>query len=524
MGYAYTPAYYSSLQDSITSLCKSILPFSFKKQRLPAAEQKLSKQQSDNLKWQQDSFHQILNLMGLQKEGILPETEVAAFRTKLLETLIVSRPDREQPVILRDKLLFLQELLYAKCISTEEYHASKRPLLQRLAVQGAEIDARDLVVGAASKEGSDEEWSVIDLRDDQCLLNKENSHSKDKSKHAAAAIKHIKGAAAVFGFGLSQKLGKKGEEKSIFDLPATKNQILIDSKLSKDEDGSLVENPFWDNKDCETKSILMSESLTPKSENFGKGNGGGDNKGKVKKKAFLGLFHKEEKGLEEGDSRSAGKPWGFDGSKKRKTGSNVKDETALPIRMKSEGEDYSMGTTSLVHEGPDTKQIKRKLHADGSASDFFIDKVLGDKIKKELSRIQSELSSKNPNLEFSNDQIDAISTKLPVDKADLKKFFPKSWCDQYGDVVLGVVKKEFKEHVGEMSTRAAAREKHAISTTWAKFEDDENCHPNLFQQEKCFSNNPFLEDQNKSKMRNDSGFVHDQNPFWIPGHRSPMLG
>ncbi|GAB4832742.1 hypothetical protein Ancab_006759 [Ancistrocladus abbreviatus] len=182
MGYAYTPAYYSSLQDSITSLCKSILPFSFKKQRLPAAEQKLLKQQSDNLKWQQDSFHQILNLMGLQKEGILPETEVAAFRTKLLETLIVSRPDREQP-----------ELLYAKCISTEEYHASKRPLLQRLAVQGAEIDARDLVVGAASKEGSDEEWSVIDLRDDQCLLNKENSHSKDKSKHAAAAIKHVRG-------------------------------------------------------------------------------------------------------------------------------------------------------------------------------------------------------------------------------------------------------------------------------------------------------------------------------------------
>ncbi|GAB4832741.1 hypothetical protein Ancab_006758 [Ancistrocladus abbreviatus] len=275
----------------------------------------------------------------------------------------------------------------------------------------------------------------------------------------------------------------------------------------------------------------MSESLTPKSEKFGKGNGGGDNKGKVKKKKFLCLFHKEEKGghgdvnrLEEGDSRSAGKPWGFDGSKKRKTGSNVKDETGLPIRMKSEGEDYCMGTTSLVHEGPDTKQIKRKLHADGSASDFFIDKVLGDKIKKELSRIQSELSSKNPNLEFSNDQIDAISKKLPVDKVDLKKFFPKSWCDQYGDVVLGVVKKEFKEHVGEMNTRAAATEKHAISTTWAKFEEDENCHPNLFQQEKCFSNNPFLEYQNKSKMRNDSGFVHDQNPFWIPGHRSPMLG
>ncbi|GAB4832736.1 hypothetical protein Ancab_006753 [Ancistrocladus abbreviatus] len=99
---------------------------------------------------------------------------------------------------------------------------------------------------------------------------------------------------------------------------------------------------------------------------------GGDNKGKVKKKAFLGLFHKEEKGghgdanrLEEGDSRSAGKPWGLDRLRNGR----------LAVMMKSEGEDYCMGTTSLVHEGPDTKQIKRKLHADGSASGFFFDKV-----------------------------------------------------------------------------------------------------------------------------------------------------
>ena len=108
MVYAYTPTYYSTLHDSITSLCKTILPFSFKKRRLPAAEQKLSKLQSDNLKWQQDSFHQILNLMGLCKEGILAEHEVSAFRSHLLETLIASPADQEQPVILRDKLLFLQ--------------------------------------------------------------------------------------------------------------------------------------------------------------------------------------------------------------------------------------------------------------------------------------------------------------------------------------------------------------------------------------------------------------------------------
>lgn len=106
--YSYTPTYYSTLHDSITSLCKTILPFSFKKRRLPAAEQKLSKLQSDNLKWQQDSFHQILKLMGLCKEGILAEHEVSSFRSHLLETLIASPADQEQPVILRDKLLFLQ--------------------------------------------------------------------------------------------------------------------------------------------------------------------------------------------------------------------------------------------------------------------------------------------------------------------------------------------------------------------------------------------------------------------------------
>ena len=109
MVYSYTPAYYSTLHDSITSLCKTILPFGFKKRpRLPASDRKLSKLQSDNLKWQQDSFHQIMNLMGLHKEGILAETEVSAFRTHLLETLIASPAEQEQPVILRDKLLFLQ--------------------------------------------------------------------------------------------------------------------------------------------------------------------------------------------------------------------------------------------------------------------------------------------------------------------------------------------------------------------------------------------------------------------------------
>ncbi|KAK9268314.1 hypothetical protein L1049_000062 [Liquidambar formosana] len=566
MVYTYTPTYYSSLHDSITSICKTILPFSFKKRRLPAAEQKLSKQQSDNLKWQQDSFHQILNLMGLHKEGILSETEVSAFRSHLLDTLIASPAYQEQPAILRDKLLFLQELFYAKCISVDEYHSSKRPLVQRLAVQGAEIEARDIIV-AGPKDNSEEEWSVIDLRDEQCLLNKESLHSKNKSKNGST-MKQIKGAASVLGFVSSHKHGKKGEENGVIG-PGVEHLRPIapsipSSVSAKNEIGFFGENPFWDThlsgKEIETRSILMPESLPPEPVK--------ENGDKVKKKPFRTLFQREQReghggggdpgpDSEERVAKSAKKQWGFDGFKKWKR-SNSEDETApLPLSERSDSEAF-MGrlVESPIGEGPDTKQIKRKLHSDGSASDFFIDKVLGEKIKKELSRIQSELNTTNPNLQFSNDQIEAISTKLPVDKADLKKFFPKSWCDRYGDVVLDVVKKEFKDHVGEMENlRNAAREKHGSSTRWTTFEDDENCHPNLFvhqdhslatkQQmftpskgDRAYINknsssangyecNPFLQDyteKNGNTLRAESAFFQDQNPFWTPRHGSSMLG
>lgn len=56
------------------------------------------------------------NLMGLCKEGILHEDEVSAFRAHLLETLIASPLDYEPPLILRDKLIFLQ--VAQLCISS----------------------------------------------------------------------------------------------------------------------------------------------------------------------------------------------------------------------------------------------------------------------------------------------------------------------------------------------------------------------------------------------------------------------
>ncbi|GLT85542.1 hypothetical protein SLE2022_037300 [Rubroshorea leprosula] len=523
MVYSYTPAYYSSIHDSIASLCKTILPFSLKKRRLQAAEHRLSTLQSDNLKWQQDSFHQILNLMGLHKEGILAESEVAAFRTHLLETLIASPPEPKQTVILRDKLVFLQELLYAKCITEEEYHSSKRPLLQQLAVQGAEIEARDIIV-SKQQENQEEEWSVIDLKDESCLLNGCNSQPCTKSN---SAVKQIKEAASVFGFLSSHKASKNRTEKSIFDsepkfsvFSSTKNDLACSG-----------ENPFWDsdlkNIGSQTKSILMQETSSIESINIKKS--GGSTANKVKRKPFRTLFHREQReedggencpGSEEKGPKDAKKQWGFDGFKKWKKNDSDDETAPLHLNERSDSEAYIRS----IGEGPDTKQIKRNLHANGSPSDFFIDKVLGDKIKKELSRIQTELSTTNPNLQFSNEQIEAISTTLPVDKTDLKKFFPKSWCDRYGDVVLDVVKKEFKEHVGELEhTRNSTREKHSSNTRrWVAFED-ENHHPNLFANSnhtsvgaKGFkSNNPLFRDYNGKP---ESICYQDQNPFWNPRH------
>ncbi|KAI0496672.1 hypothetical protein KFK09_022996 [Dendrobium nobile] len=176
-----------------------------------------------------------------------------------------------------------------------------------------------------------------------------------------------------------------------------------------------------------------------------------------------------------------------------------------------------------------TPSERKQIHSDGSSSDFFIDKVLGENIKKELSRIQSELSATNQNMNFSDDQIEAISMKLPVDKADLNKFFPKSWCSTYGDIVLDVVKKEFKDHVGEMENlRNASKAKHdnCFDGNWVSFEDEsENFHPNLFSQIQLSSNqqgvkdNPFIEVQegvSASYLDDNYPFIEVHNPFLPP--------
>ncbi|XP_008788782.2 uncharacterized protein LOC103706461 [Phoenix dactylifera] len=492
MAYTYTPTYYSSFQDTITSLCKSLLPFSLKNRRLPP-DQKLAKHHSDNLKWQQESFHRILNLIGLHKEGIVPESDVTAFRSHLLDTLIASPAHPEPVSVIRDKLLFLQELFYAKCISAEEYHSSKRPLLQRLAVQGAEIDCRDVIVGAPAV--SSEEWSVIELRD------REPTTTTEKSKHKTPMKSFISNVATPY-----KSWRGKGKENS-----RNPNINAMDpSKVS-------MENPFWEkNKNGNNCSILMPESSPPapvKSE-------------PAKRKPFHALFQRQQRDENENKEASTPKPeeklpksskkqWGFDGFKKWKR-SDSEDESATPYLPPGERSDDASPipralVASPIGEGPDTKRMKKAMH-----SDFLVDKVLGENIKKELSRIQSELCAKNPNHDFSNEQMEAISTRLPGDKADLNNFFPKSWCDQYGDVVLDVVRKEFKDHVSEMKTlRSAEREKNGSEEKWVAFEDnDENLHIDLFSEDQVLLNRKVKDKTNGCFASNP--FLDDQNPFWSP--------
>lgn len=257
----------------------------------------------------------------------------------------------------------LQELLYAKCITVDEYHSSKRPLLQRLAIQGAEIEARDVIVGSLKEtkqensiDPSDEEWSVIDLKDEKCLPNKEiSSHSKGMS----TVKQHIKEAASAFRSGTSSRMTAKGKhEKSIFETLSQNSNL-------RNEFGQFKEDPFWDShlrkQEGETKSVLMSASspphpLQPVQECVN-----------PSRKPFQALFNSQEKAKKSGKKQWSGL---VEGLKKWKR--NESDHEIAPLSLNERL--YSEGY-SCLGEGPDTKLIKRKLHSDGSPSDFFIDKV-----------------------------------------------------------------------------------------------------------------------------------------------------
>lgn len=231
----------------------------------------------------------------------------------------------------------VQELYYAKCISEDEYHSSKRPLVQRLAVQGAEINCRDVIAAGPTAKNEEEEWSVIDIKDEQSFVSKDSVLSRSKTKHRSP-LKQIKAAIS------SNNSTKDGKETTKTDLKMNQSSILMLDSSPPD--------PHKPEK----------ESLADRG----------------KKKTFRSLFGGDATpDHEERVEKSGRKQWSF---KKWKKSSEV-DESTVPYLPPGERSDYVSSTTSCVlvaspiGEGPNTKQIKKKLHSDGSSSDFFVDKV-----------------------------------------------------------------------------------------------------------------------------------------------------
>lgn len=345
MGYTYTPTYYSGLQDTIASLCKSILPFPFRGGRRLTADQAAARRHAEQLKWQQESFHRILHLTGLHREGIVPASDVAAFRASMLATLVAPPPKHpDPPAVLRDKLLFLQELLYAKCVSAAEYNASKAPLVQRLAALGVVVDCPDA-------EASAEEWSEIDLRDPPPAA----TAVADKPKHKA------------------------------FITPWK-------SRSKKEVDASSASRPplaSVDQNNPKNASVLMAESspaeAAPPSGKPEKG----------KRRHLAAMFQSSGNGsenkdpaLEEGEEAAKGKKkssWGLDGLKKWKKAScsagneEAVGHTPAALPRSSHSECRLEPSPMAAASGPDAKRAKTKLHsatADDSASELLHDKVL----------------------------------------------------------------------------------------------------------------------------------------------------
>lgn len=82
--------------------------------------------------------------------------------------------------------------------------------------------------------------------------------------------------------------------------------------------------------------------------------------------------------------------------------------------------------------------------------------------------------------------------------------------------MIDVVRKEFKQHVGEMgNSRVLAKEKQN-SKRWTTFDDDdENCHPNLFasKEQATFSSSKMVRASiNNTSSSIDKGFKY--NPFF----------
>lgn len=183
--------------------------------------------------------------------------------------------------------------------------------------QGGNFEDKDVITAGSkdTNQNSEEEWSVIDLKDDECLMNKEKSNTKKKSKKT---WKQIKGATSVFSF------GKNSMEKSIFYSPSlnihSAHSQVLPSLQSKEN------NP------------LLNSSE------------------KCKRKPFRMLLQREKN--KEGFTK-----WNR---------SEIDDEIApLSLNEKSDSESYL--ASYQLGEGSEIKLTKNKLHFERSPSEFCLD-------------------------------------------------------------------------------------------------------------------------------------------------------
>ncbi|CAM6059503.1 unnamed protein product [Sphagnum tenellum] len=398
-------------------------------------------QQADNLVWQQEAFHKVLKLQALLKEGLISEAELQTCRKDILAVVAAVHQDGEWANFTRDKLLFLQDLLREGCISESEYHATKQPILSRLAEQGAELDSQDFVmlVSPLPQRGS--------------------------IGHDAPDCR-----ATVVTTGVETATEKSSSSTTTTDHAQNYSPISRKKKMAAADASTTT------TRKTPIKQVLEAMSC-------------------IKNNRANWYVRKKKGGMLSGLVRK------LHGGE-----SDVSSEAYSPLNMKEEtpengGKDGKLPQSGLIDAGvlkegnngqgpPDIVKYKKKVNAKGSPTNFFIDKVVGDNIKTELTQIRTEMSETSPGQTFTNEQIEAIATRLPVDKVELQWFFPKSWCDRYGDVVLEVVHKEFRAHVGEMENlQKAGRLKRAASkatkekemtAAFAKTENDENSgHPNI---------------------------------------------
>ncbi|KAJ7528094.1 hypothetical protein O6H91_16G083500 [Diphasiastrum complanatum] len=519
-------------------------------------EKRQALQQADNLKWQQEMFHRILKMMGLCQEGLVDKAELKLFRLKLLDRVTSLHADGEWADFTRDKLLFLQDLLYSRCISEEDYHEAKRPLLLRLAEQGAVIDSNDVLLSCSaqrvtitrpsrpatrtrsSEEAFTENFDTDNTADAEIVPEKK-LHRHGRKRSAMRLF-----AKAVSKFRPRKQLPQ--DHKAQHPVEVAETIERSDSRNPEDcpdrdapvppqmrygsphlPSPTWIYNPFCDDtalpdlrecvsseRDClEESEPLPNGPASPPSyydtpersaspaqaEAFSSSPprtsppsaSSASSSKRLKLSNLITDFICKIRGDQPSDGKS---------SVSKHEDSQVQDEE-LSSRNRQrlgrlrhskmlhnedsfdseDGDDHlNTSSDSIPHglqgkrdsnEVPDIVKWKRRVLAKHASSNPFTEKIVEENIKRELLRIRAEMSRTNTEVTFTDDQIDAIATRLPVDKAELLRFFPRSWCDSYGDIVLAVVEREYQGHVDQRERFRRARKEEQ---TCSVIENDEH--------------------------------------------------